>query len=334
MSNRRIVLASRPSGAPTLENFRLEDVPVPTATSDGEFVVKVEYLSVDPYMRGRMSDSRKSYAPPQPLNEVMTGGAVGQVIESRNGKFATGDIVQGQFGWQEYALSTGAGVVKVDPSLAPISTSLGILGMPGLTAYFGLLDVCDPKPGDTVLVSGAAGAVGSYVGQIAKIKGCHVIGIAGTDDKVEHLKHDLKFDEAYNYRTVTNHIEKIRELAPEGIDVYFDNVGGVITDAAILNLRLHARVAICGQISQYNNEKPEMGPRLLSMLIVTRSKIQGLLVTDYAPRFGEGIRQMAQWLKEGKLTYREQFEDGIENAPKAFLNMLKGGNTGKQLVKL
>lgn len=336
MSNRRIVLASRPLGAPTLENFRLEEVPIPTASHDGEFVVQVHYLSVDPYMRGRMSDSRKSYAAPQPLNEVMTGGAVGRVIESRSSKFSVGDFVQGQFGWQQYALSNGSGdgSRKVDPALAPVSTSLGILGMPGLTAYFGLLDVCDPKPGDTVLVSGAAGAVGSYVGQIAKIKGCRTIGIAGADDKVEHLTRDLGYDSAYNYKTVTDHSAKLKELAPDGIDVYFDNVGGVISDAAILNLRLHARVAVCGQISQYNNEKPEMGPRLLGMLIVTRSKIQGLLVSDYASRFGEGVKQMAQWLKEGKLTYREQFEDGIENAPRAFLNMLQGGNTGKQLVRV
>ncbi|BDC51439.1 NADP-dependent oxidoreductase [Bryobacterales bacterium F-183] len=336
MSNRRIVLASRPVGAPTLDNFRLEEAPVPTASRDGEFVVKLQYLSVDPYMRGRMSDSKKSYAPPQPLNEVMTGGAIGQIIESRNPKFKEGDFVQGQFGWQQYALSDGTadGARKVDPNVAPLSAYLGILGMPGLTAYFGLLDVCDPKPGETVLVSGAAGAVGSYVGQIAKIKGCRTIGIAGSDDKVDHLRNDLGYDAAYNYKTVTDHNSKLKELAPDGIDVYFDNVGGVITDAAILNLRVHARVAICGQISQYNNEKPEMGPRLLGMLIVTRSRIQGLLVMDYAARFGEGVRQMAQWLNEGKLTYRECFEDGIENAPKAFLSMLQGGNTGKQLVRL
>ncbi len=332
MLNRSIVLASRPAGTPTEENFHLMESEVPKA-GPGQFVVKVHYLSVDPYMRGRMSEA-KSYAAPVQLGEVMTGGAVGRVIESQHDKYATGDIVQGMFGWQEYALSNGSGCRKVDPAIAPISTSLGVLGMPGLTAYFGLLDVCDPKPGETVVVSGAAGAVGSYVGQIAKLKGCYTVGIAGSDGKIQHLIHDLGYDSAYNYKTVENHYQKLQELCPKGIDVYFDNVGGAITDAVLRSLNMHARVSICGQISQYNNARPEMGPRLLGMLIVARAKVQGFLVSDYGPRFGSALQELAQWLREGKLQYREQFEDGIANAPKAFLGMLQGQNTGKQLVRI
>ena len=206
--------------------------------------------------------------------------------------------------------------------------------MPGLTAYFGLLDVCHPKAGETVLVSGAAGAVGTIVGQIARIKDCHAAGIAGSDDKVNYLIHELGFNAAYNYKSPGKPSERLREICPKGIDVYFDNVGGAITDAALLQLNLHGRVAICGQISQYNNTAPEMGPRLLGSLIVTRSKIQGLLVSDYAPRFREGLTELAQWVREGKLKYHEQIENGIENTPKAFIDMLQGKNTGKMLVKL
>jgi NADPH-dependent curcumin reductase CurA len=330
--NRRIVLASRPVGEPADENFRLEVAPVPEP-GEGEFVVQIHYLSVDPYMRGRMNDTR-SYTAPQKIDDVMTGGAVGKVIASKHANYAPGDIVQGQFGWQEYAVSNGAGARKVNPSIAPISTSLGVLGMPGLTAYFGLLDVCEAKSGETVVVSGAAGAVGSYVGQIAKILGCRTVGIAGSDGKVKHLLDDLGYDVAYNYKTVESHYKVLRELCPNGIDAYFDNVGGAITDAVLLQLNVHARVAICGQISQYNNAKPELGPRLLGMLIVARAKVQGFLVSDYAARFGEALPVLAGWVREGKLQYREQFEDGIENAPKAFMGMLKGANTGKQLVRI
>ena len=330
--NHKVVLASRPTGAASEENFRLEEAAVPEPAA-GEFAVRINYLSVDPYMRGRMNDSR-SYAQPVQIGEVMTGGAVGRVTASRNEKFAVGDIVQGQFGWQEYAVSNGGGVRKVDPALAPISTSLGVLGMPGLTAYFGILDVCAAKAGETVVVSGAAGAVGSYAGQIAKIIGCRTVGIAGSDDKVKHLVDDLGYDVAYNYRTVESHYKKLRELCPAGIDAYFDNVGGTITDAVLMQLNVKARVAICGQISQYNNAKPEMGPRLLSMLIVARARVEGFLVSDFAPRFGEGLKALSGWIQEGKLQYREQFEEGIANAPRAFLGLLEGKNTGKQLVRI
>ncbi|HNG34608.1 MAG TPA: NADP-dependent oxidoreductase, partial [Blastocatellia bacterium] len=267
------------------------------------------------------------------IGEVMTGGVVGEVVESKHPDFNVGDFATGQFGWQEFAVTDGGGVRKVDSRLAPISTSLGVLGMPGLTAYFGLLDVCDPKPGETVLVSGAAGAVGTLVGQIAKIKDCRAVGIAGADDKVSLLIDELGFDAAFNYKTDTDYFAKLRGLCPKGIDSYFDNVGGEITDAALRLLNLHARVSICGQISQYNLEKPEMGPRLLSLLIVTRSKVQGFLVSDYAPRFSQGLQQMAEWIKTGKLKYHENIIEGFENMPRAFIGMLHGQNIGKQLVK-
>ena len=330
--NRQILLAARPVGFPKETDFKLVEAPVP-ALQDGQFLVRALYLSVDPYMRGRMSAAR-SYAAPVEIGEVMTGMAAGRVAESRNPNFSKGDVVLGQFCWQDYAVTDGKGVRKVDTRLAPTSAWLGVLGVPGLTAYFGLLDVCAPKQGETVVVSGAAGAVGTIVGQIAKVKGCRVVGIAGRDDKVRYITQELGFDAAFNYKTVDNYPAKLKELCPKGIDVYFDNVGGKITDAVIPLINLKARIAICGQISQYNLEKPEMGPRLLSYLIVARAKIEGFLVSDYAPRFMEGLTQLGQWLKDGKLKYREEIVEGLENAPRAFLDMMRGTNTGKQLVKV
>lgn len=329
--NRQFVLAARPVGFPKESDFNLIETPLPTA-EENQFVAQALYLSVDPYMRGRMNDV-KSYAPAVKLGEVMVGGVVSKVTESKHPDFQVGDIITGNFGWQEYALSDGKGVRKVDPQLAPISTALGVLGMPGLTAYFGLLDICAPQAGETVVVSGAAGAVGSFVGQIAKIKGCRVVGIAGSDDKIDYLVNELGFDAAFNYKTVDNYFVKLRELCPKGIDVYFDNVGGEITDAVLRQINLKARISICGQISQYNLEKPEMGPRLLGMLIVSRAKIEGFLVSDYASRFDEGLQQMAAWIKEGKLQYRENIIEGFENMPRAFIGLLQGENIGKQVVK-
>lgn len=331
-SNRQFVLAARPVGLPKESDFNLIETPVP-APEENQFVARVSYLSVDPYMRGRMNEV-KSYAPAVQLGEVMVGGTVSKVVASKHPAFNVGDIVTGNFGWQEYALSDGKGVRKVDPRLAPISTALGVLGMPGLTAYFGLLDICHPQPGETVVVSGAAGAVGSYVGQIAKLKGCRVVGIAGSEDKVDYLVKELGFDVAFNYKTVGNYFAKLRELCPKGIDVYFDNVGGEITDAVLRQINLKARISICGQISQYNLEKPEMGPRLLGVLIVNRAKIEGFLVSDYASRFDEGLQQLAAWIKEGKLRYRENVIEGFENMPRAFIGLLQGENTGKQIVKV
>lgn len=332
MANKQITLASRPEGLPKESDFRLIETPVPEL-QDGHVLVRVLYLSVDPYMRGRMS-SAKSYAAPLEIGDVITGGAVGRIEQSRNPKFQPREIVNGFFGWQLYAVSDGKGVRKLDPDIAPITTSLGVLGMPGQTAYFGLLDICKPKPGETVVVSGAAGAVGSYVGQIAKIHGCRVVGIAGADEKVEYLTGELGFDAAFNYKTHTDYRAKLSELCPEGIDVYFDNVGGPITDAALLSMNVGARVAICGQISQYNATRPEMGPRLLGILIVKRARVEGFLVSDYAARFPEGLEHLTQWVREGRLKYRESIAEGIENAPRAFIGMLQGQNIGKQLVKI
>ena len=330
--NRQFVLASRPAGLPEESNFKLIETPIPEL-KDGEFLARAMYLSVDPYMRGRISQA-KSYAAGVEIGGVMVAGGVARVVESKNPNFAVGDVVDVYMGWQEYVVSNGRGIRKLDESVAPVSTALGVLGMTGMTAYFGLLDVCNPKPGETVVVSGAAGAVGSIVGQIAKIKGCRTVGIAGGDDKLEWILKDCGYDAAFNYKTTENYGVKLKELCPNGIDVYFDNVGGTITDAVFMQINTFARLSICGQISQYNNAKPELGPRLLGMLIVARAKVQGFLVTDYMPRFVEGMTEMSGWLREGKLKYREDIVEGFENLPKAFIGLFHGENTGKRIVKV
>jgi hypothetical protein len=330
--NRQFVLASRPTGIPEESNFNLIKTPIP-ALKDGEFLARAMYISVDPYMRGRISQA-KSYAAGVEIGGVMVAGGVARVVESKNPNFAVGDIVDPYMGWQEYVVSNGRGLRKLDPAIAPVSTALGVLGTTGLTAYFGLLDICNPKAGETVVVSGAAGAVGSIVGQIAKLKGCKTVGIAGGDDKVEWILKDCGYDAAFNYKTTANYGAKLKELCPNGIDIYFDNVGGTITDAVFMQINTAARLSICGQISQYNNAKPEMGPRLLGMLIVARAKVQGFLVTDYMPRFVEGLTEMSSWLRDGKLKYREDIVDGFENLPKAFIGLFHGENTGKRIVKV
>ena len=303
------------------------------AVADGEVLVRTIYLSVDPYMRGRMRETR-SYANPVEIGQVMFGGTVGQVEESRNGYFQPGDYVEGYLGWQTYAISGGKGLRKLDPRLAPLSTALGVLGMPGLTAYFGVTEICKPKPGETMAVSGAAGAVGSLAGQIGKILGSRVIGTAGSDAKVKWITDELGFDGGLNYKSVPDHKKELGRLCPQGIDTYFDNTGGPVTDAVLMLINPFARIALCGQISQYNQEKPEMGPRLLFQLVIRQALMQGFLVFQYADSYEEGRSQMLQWLTEGKLKYREQFSEGIESASQAFISMLQGGNTGKQLVRV
>lgn len=330
--NRQITLAARPVGFPKESDFKLIETAVP-APGPGEFLVRSIYLSLDPYMRGRMNE-RRSYAPSVGLGEVMVGEAVGQVVRSESSQFREGAFVVGSFGCREYAVSNGEGVRTVDPALAPISTSLGILGMPGFTAYFGLLDIGNPKVGETVLVSGAAGAVGSVVGQIAQIKGCRVVGVAGTEEKIRYLTDELGFDAAFNYKEADNCVAKLKEVCPGGIDVYFDNVGGPLTDAVFWTMNRGARIVVCGQVSQYNAEKQEMGPRFLSKIIEKRAKVQGFLVFDSMSRYPEAARQLAEWLLVGKLKYRETIAHGIENAPQAFIGMLRGENIGKQLVQL
>ncbi|MBZ5496935.1 MAG: NADP-dependent oxidoreductase [Acidobacteriia bacterium] len=330
--NRQVILAARPAGYPKESDFNLVEKPIPTLDS-GQMLIRIIYLSLDPYMRGLMS-ANESYARPLQIGDVMIGGTVGKVLQSNHPDFVKGTIVEGMLGWQEYAVSDGQGLRKIDPKVAPISTALGVLGMPGLTAYFGLLEVADPKPGETVVISGAAGAVGSVVGQIAKIKGCRVVGTAGSDAKINYMVGELGFDAAFNYRSIENYFEALHEICPEGIDVYFDNVGGAITDAVFRLLKAKARVVVCGQISQYNLDRPELGPRLLSTLLAKQARAEGFLVFQFADRYPEALKQLAEWLRAGKLKYREDIVDGIENAPRAFLGMLHGRNMGKQLVKL
>jgi NADPH-dependent curcumin reductase CurA len=330
--NRQITLASRPVGYPKASDFNLVEVPMPTP-EDGEVLVKTIYLSVDPYMRGRIN-AAKSYAANVEIDEVMIGSVIAEVIATKHPDFKIGDIVNAGIGWQEYGVAAGDGLRKIDPTIAPISASGGILGMPGLTAYFGLLEVGKLQERETVFVSGAAGAVGSVVGQIAKIKGCRAVGIAGSDEKIDYVVDELGFDAAFNYKTVSDYNGKLQELCPDGVDVYFDNVGGAITDAVFLNLSVGARVAICGQISQYNLEKPELGPRKLWHLIVKRARVEGFLVFEFADRFDEGFRQMAEWMKTGQIKYSETVVEEFENAPAAFIGMLKGANIGKQLIKV
>ena len=331
--NRQITLAAHPIGYPKESDFNLVEVAVPTA-EDEQVLVKTLYLSVDPYMRGRINQA-KSYAANVQVGEVIVGGVVAEVVESKHADFEAGDIVNAHIGWQEYGVVGGDALRKLDPGLAPISTGAGILGMPGLTAYFGLLEVGKLQDGETVFVSGAAGAVGSVVGQIAKIRGCRVIGTAGTDEKVAYILDELGFDAAFNYKNVSDYTAKLAELCPDGIDVYFDNVGGRITDAVFPNLRIKGRVVICGQISQYNLENTEVGPRFLWYLITKRARIEGFLVSDFAAQHAEGLVQMGEWVQQSKLKYRETIAaGGIEAAPAAFISMLKGGNIGKQLVKI
>ncbi|MFN2513640.1 MAG: NADP-dependent oxidoreductase [Pyrinomonadaceae bacterium] len=332
MKNKQIILASRPTGRPAMDNFATIDAEVPEP-KDGEVLVRTRYLSVDPYMRGRMSD-RKSYVDPFAVNEVMNGGVVGEVIESRSDALKPGDIVTGQLPWQLYSAAGAGDLRKVDPKLAPVTTALGVLGMPGLTAYFGLVDIGKPREGETLVVSGAAGAVGMTVCQIAKIKGCRVVGIAGSDEKNEYLEHELWVDHTVNYKKAVDMKQALKDACPDGVDIYFDNVGGDISDAVMPFINKAARIIICGQISLYNLEQPDVGPRPQPYLLVKRALMQGFIITDYAPRFGEGVKQLGQWLGEGKMKYAENIVDGFENTPRAFLGLFSGENLGKQLVRV
>ena len=329
--NRRIVLADRPAAYPEPKHFRLEDVPIPQP-SEGEALVETIWLSLDPYMRGRMREG-PSYATPVQIGGVMTGGVVGRVVESRTPDLAVGDIVDGSLGWQEYAVSRPGALRKVDPDLAPISTAVGVLGMPGMTAYFGFLDVCEPEVGDTVVVSAASGAVGQVVGQIGKIMGCRVVGTAGTDEKVDFIVNELGFDAGINYKT-EDVDSALAAACPDGIDAYFDNVGGFVTDAVMQQTNVHARVAICGQISQYNLPEPELAPRSLGLLIQKQAKVEGFLVFNFAHRHDHARQRMAQWIRTGQLKYKEDVVDGLENAPEAFIGMMTGENFGKLIVRV
>jgi NADPH-dependent curcumin reductase CurA len=330
--NRKILLASRPKGMPDESNFEMIRESIPTI-KEGEVLIQTLYLSVDPYMRGRMSDA-KSYANPYEVGKPFIGGMVGKVVESKNSRFQVGQNVEGRLEWAEYNVSDGSTIRKVNPELAPVTTALHVLGMPGLTAYFGLLYIGQPKEGETVVVSGASGAVGTIVGQIAKLKGCRVVGIAGADEKCAFLTNELGFDVAINYKSAGNLRKALKEACPNGVDVYFDNVGGAISDAVMTMINFQARIAICGQISQYNLEKPELGPRVAGQLLTTSSLMKGFIVADYAEHNKEGLIQLSQWVTEGKIQYRENVVEGFENTVEAFLGLFRGDNMGKQLVKL
>jgi hypothetical protein len=332
MVNRQIVLAARPEGFPKDSDFSLVESDVPSA-GPGEVLVRTQWLSVDPYMRGRMSTAR-SYAKPTEVGEAMTGQAVGEVVESNDSRFAPGDTVVGQLGWQDYAVARGGVLRKVDPAVAPVQTALHVLGGTGLTAYFGLFDVGQPKPGDTVVVSAAAGAVGQIVGQLARIAGCRtVVGLAGSPEKVADLTELFGYDVGIDYKRDDVNAA-LKAACPDGVDVYFDNVGGAVSETVFRRLAHGARVPICGQISQYNLAEPDLAPRGLGFLIVFRARLEGFLVNDYANRFPEGLRRLGGWLADGKLRYREDVTEGLENAPRAFMGLLHGENRGKALVKI
>jgi NADPH-dependent curcumin reductase CurA len=330
MRSREIRLAARPVGEPKPSDFELAETDVPEPT-DGELVVRNVVMSVDPYMRGRMNDV-KSYAPPFQLGEALTGGAVGEVVESMAETHKVGDLVLHMQGWRDYAVGPVASFRRVDPGPPP-SYHLGVLGMPGLTAYAGLFDVACLKAGETVFISGAAGAVGSLAGQFAKLRGATVVGSAGSADKVRWLVEELGFTAAFNYKDAPV-LDQLRTFAPEGIDVYFDNVGGDHLEAAIHVLNMHGRAAICGMISLYNNTSPEPGPRNMAMLVSKRLRLQGFLVGDHSDLLPEFVREVGGWLGEGKVVVRETFVDGLENAPEAFLGLLRGDNTGKMIVRI
>ena len=329
--NRSWTLANRPVGYPQESDFVIAESEVEDPLN-GEILVRTLYMSLDPYMRGRLRD-RRSYAVPVGIGDVIIGEGVGRVIASQSDEVSVGDIVACQIGWQEYAVIPAHTARVVDPSVAPISTALGVIGMPGLTAYHGLLAVGRPRPGETVLVSAASGAVGAVVGQIAKMNSCRVIGTVGSDEKADYCTQELGFDAAVNYKT-EDVFARIAELAPDGVDIYFDNVGGPVTDAAIENLALRGRVLVCGQISQYNLEEPELAPRNLWNLITKQARIEGFIVFNFQNEHEVARARLASWVRDGSLKYREDIVDGFEQAPRAFIGLMNGANFGKLLVKV
>ncbi len=332
MSNQTIILASRPEGKPTLNNFKFIDQELP-AILDGELLLKTRFVSVDPYLRGRMS-SAKSYVPPFEINQPVSSGIIAEVMESNNTTFSKGDWISGNLRWSQFQISNGDGLSKIDPNLAAPSTYLGVLGMTGLTAYLGLSEIGKPQKGETVVVSGAAGAVGSIVGQIAKINGCRVIGIAGTDEKVTLLKTQFGFDEAINYNTTKDMTAAISQAAPNGVDVYFDNVGGSISDATYTNLNKFARIVVCGSIAVYNETSVPVGPRIEPILVKNSVLMQGFIVSNYATKFPEAVQQLGKWLQNGDLKHAETIVKGFENVPSAFIDLFSGVNKGKMIVQI
>ena len=331
---KRIVLASRPVGEPKPANFRIEEFAVP-APSDGQVLLRTIWLSLDPYMRGRMNDTA-SYAAPVEIGGVMEGGTVSEVIASNNAAYRKGDVVLSRAGWQTHALSDGKGLAKIDPKLAPISTAVGVLGMPGMTAYTGLLDIGKPQPGETVVVAAASGAVGPAVGQIAKIKGARAVGIAGGKDKCAYVKNELGFDDCLDHRD-PDLAAKLKDACPKGIDVYFENVGGKVFEAVFPLLNAFARIPVCGLIAHYNDTEakaPKWASSLMRNVLTKRLTIRGFIVSDFAARQADFLRDMSGWVREGKVKHREFVTEGLDSAPGAFMGLLKGANFGKQLVRV
>jgi NADPH-dependent curcumin reductase len=330
-SNHQIRLAARPVGMSKESDWKYTEEPV-QEPGDGQLLIKILYVSLDPAMRGWVNEA-KSYVPPVGIGEVMRAGAAGRVVASKNEKFAVGDYVVGAFGLQEYALTNGSGVMKVDTRIAPLPVYLGTLGMPGMTAYFGLLEIGQPKEGETLVVSAAAGAVGSVVGQIGKIKGCRVVGIAGGPEKCQYVVNELGFDAAIDYKKEDVY-GALRKQCPSGIDIYFDNVGGEILDAVLAQLNRGARIPLCGAISQYNNPEKVQGPKNYLSLLINRATLRGFIVFDFAEHYPEAGSQMAAWLLGGKLKSREDIVDGLQTFPDTFLKLFRGENFGKLLIKV
>ena len=328
--NQQILLAHRPVGAPKASDFRLVESPLPEI-GDGQFLVRSHYLSLDPYMRGRMSTA-KSYARPVELGQVMVGGAVGQVVASHHPQFTPGEAVVGSFGWQLYAVSEGKGVRKIERRDIPLTAYLGVLGMPGVTAYVGMLDIGQPEPGQTVVVSAASGAVGGVAGQLAKLRDCRVVGIAGGPEKCRYTVEALGLDACVDYKA-GRLWQDLKQATPDGVDVYFDNVGGEILDAVLGRINPFARIPLCGLISQYNATEP-YGVKNFRKLLVNRARLQGFIIGDHPARWPAAQQDLERWVSEGKIKYRETVAEGLQNAPEAFIGLFSGRNFGKQLVKL
>ncbi|WP_372756639.1 NADP-dependent oxidoreductase [Mariniflexile sp.] len=328
-----ILLNNRPKGKPTISNFEFTTENDNLTIKEGEILLETAYVSVDPYLRGRMSDA-KSYVPPFELNKPIQSGVIAKVISSKNKNFVEGDYVSGLLSWKTQQVSNGEGLLKVDGSKAPLSTYLGVLGMTGLTAYLGLNEIGKPKAGETIVISGAAGAVGSVVGQIAKILGLRVIGIAGTDEKIELLKTKFGFDAGINYNTSKDINADIAKVAPNGVDIYFDNVGGPISDAVLFNINRFARIIICGAISVYNNTELPKSISVQPFLVKNSALMQGFIVSNYADKFPKAMQKLSTWLTEGKLTYTETIVDGFDNIPNAFIDLFEGKNKGKMIVEI
>ncbi len=330
--NTKITLKNRPVGYPKETDFEIKYSEI-NKLENNEVIIKLLWLSLDPYMRGRMS-AAKSYASPIEIGEVITGGAVGQIVESKCPNFLVGDIVEGfTIGWQKYSKTLSHNLRKIDKNLAPIQTALGVLGMPGMTAYFGFFEVCKPIPGDTVVVSAASGAVGQLVGQLAKLSNCKVIGIVGNEDKCKFLKNTLNYDYTINYNK-ENVYKQIKNYCPEGVNIYFDNVGGKISDDVISNIAPYARIGVCGVISQYNLTEAENGTRIQRAVLTNQATVEGFLVFRFEQRYNIAIKRMSKWLNEKKIIWKEDIVEGLENAPKAFIGQMQGKNFGKLLIKI